>query len=131
MLTAEAQIETERPSRYLVQLCKHAAAMAGTRGHRPRVHAGSEAMAGREVQVQAEWSETRGVVKFDPWGQCAIEAIADRLTLRVEATDEEDLQQIQDVLTRDLGRFGRRERLPVKWHRPEAPGVQAGGMPAA
>ncbi len=131
MLTAEAQIETQRPGRYLVQLCKHAAAMAGTRGHRPRVHAGSDARAGREVQVHAEWSETRGVVRFDPWGQCAIQASADRLTLRVEATDEEALRQIQDVLTRDLGRFGRRERLTLNWHRPEAPGVQAGAGPAA
>src|SRR6266700_2014910 len=101
MLTAEAQIETERPSRYLVQLCRHAAAMGGS-----------------DVRVSAEWAESRGVVRFDPWGQCAIEASADTLTLRVEATDEEDLRQIQDVLTRDLGRFGRRERLPVKWHRP-------------
>ncbi len=131
MLTAEAQIETGRPGRYLVQLCKHAAAMGSARGHRIRMHAGGDNAAGREVQVHAEWSETRGVVRFDPWGQCAIEAGADGLTLRAEATDEEDMRQIQDVLTRDLGRFGRRERLTVSWHRPEAPGVQAGGGPAA
>ncbi len=131
MLTAEAQIETERPSRYLVQLCRHAAAMGGTRGHRLRVHAGNGTMAGSDVRVSAEWSESRGVVRFDPWGQCAIEASADTLTLRVEATDEEDLRQIQDVLTRDLGRFGRRERLAVNWGRSEARGVQAGGGPAA
>ncbi len=125
MLTAEAHIETGRPGRYLVQLCRHAAAMGSARGHRIRVHAGGDNMAGREVQVHAEWSETGGVVSFDPWGLCAIEASTDRLTLRVEATDENGLRQIQDVLTRDLGRFGRRERLTLNWHRPEAPGVQA------
>jgi hypothetical protein len=27
MLTAEAQVETERPGRYLVQLCRHASQM--------------------------------------------------------------------------------------------------------
>ncbi len=39
MLTAEAQIDTERPGRYLAQLCRHAAAMGGARGHRLRAHA--------------------------------------------------------------------------------------------
>ncbi len=130
MLTAEAQIETGRPGRYLAQLCKHAAAMGSARGHQARMHGGGT-LADRQVQVHAEWSDTHGVVRFVPWGQCVIEASADRLTLRVEATDEEDLRQIQDVLTRDLGRFGRRERLTVSWHRAEAPGGQAGGGPAA
>jgi hypothetical protein len=120
MPTAEAQIETDRPSRYLTQFCKHAAARAG--GHGPRMHL--RAILGRrEVQVQAEWSETHGVVTFDPWGQCTLTANAAILTLRVEATDEDNLGRIQDVITRDFTRFGRRERLTVAWRRPETPSI--------
>ena len=130
MLTAEAQIETERPSRYLVQFCKHAAAMGATHGHGPRVHL--RAMLGRrEVRVYADWSETHGVVTFDPWGRCTATANADTLTLRVEATDEENLGRIQDVITRNFTRFGRRARLTVAWHRSGAPGVASGTGPAA
>jgi hypothetical protein len=117
MLTVEAQIETERASRYLVQLCRHAAAMAGGRGHRFRNHAGGHARARREVQVHAEWSETHGTISFTPWGQCTIQANASTLAVRVEATDEEDLRQIQDVIARDLDRFGQRDHLTVNWSR--------------
>src|SRR6266550_1243490 len=125
MLIAEATIETDRPSRYLVQFCKHAAAMGGSQGHGPRGHL--RALLGRsEVQVHAEWSETRGVVRFDPWGQCTVTATVDTLTLRVEATDEDGLERIQDIITRNFNRFGRRERLTVDWQRPETPSVAFG-----
>jgi hypothetical protein len=130
MLTAETQIDTERPGRYLAQLCRHAAAMGGARSHRLRAHAGAGAQAGREGQVHAVWSEADGAISFDPWGKCTIAASADRLVLRVEAADEENLRRIQDVLTRDIDRFGRRERLTVNWHSPEAPGAERGEEPA-
>jgi hypothetical protein len=39
MPSAEAHVVTDRPTRYLAQLCKHAGAMAGDR-HRPRIHQG-------------------------------------------------------------------------------------------
>ena len=39
MLTAEAHIPTDRPSRYLAQLCKHFANKGRHLGHRPRTHA--------------------------------------------------------------------------------------------
>jgi hypothetical protein len=48
----QAQIQTERASRYLVQFCKHAAAM-GSGGHSPRMHLHG-VMTRREVQVVAE-----------------------------------------------------------------------------
>ncbi len=124
MLTAVAQIETERPSRYLVQLCQHAAAMAGKgAGHRPRMHAGRNPAAQRDVQVHAEWSEADGSISFDPWGLCTITATAGTLTLRVQAIDEEALGLIQDVLSNDVDRFGRRESLTTKWQRPETPEI--------
>jgi hypothetical protein len=53
------------------------------------------------------------------------------LTLHVEATDEDNLRQIQDVITRNFNRFGRRERLTVDWHQPEAPGVAPSNGPVA
>lgn len=108
MLTAEVQIETERPSRYLVQFCKHAAAMGGAHGHGPRVHLGGM-LARREVQVHVEGSDTHGTVTFTPWGQCTLQANANTLTLRIEATDEENLRRIQDIVTRNFDRFSRRD----------------------
>lgn len=126
----EAQVATERASRHLVQFCKHAAAMGGG-GHTPRMHLHGT-MARREVQVAAEWSDTRGTVTFTPWGQCTLTAEASRLTVRVEAVDEDGLDQIRDVITRDFERFSRRNPLTVTWHQAETPDApperEAGGM---
>ena len=130
MTTAEARIETERPSRYLVQFCKHAAAMGAAGGHGPRAHLRGM-LTRRAVRIHAEWSDTHGVVTFDPWGQCTLTADARTLTLRVAAADEDNLRRIQDVISRDFDRFGRREHLTVSWQGPEAPSVQSDTGPAA
>lgn len=119
MPTSEAQIDTERPSRYLVQLCRHAAGMNRTPGHRLRKHADGGALPLGEVQLRAEWSDTQGVITFFPWGKCDIAANGNTLTLRIEASDEDRLEQIQGVISSDLDRFGRREALTVSWQRPE------------
>jgi hypothetical protein len=113
MLTAEARINTDRPQRYLAQICKHAAAMSGE-GHRARMHSGDRAER-QALDVHAECSDTRGAVTFTPWGTCVITADGTTLTLRIEATDEEKLRRIQEILVRDLDRFGRRDRLVVNW----------------
>jgi len=117
MLTAEARIETERPRRYLTQFCKHAASIGGGR-HRPRLHPGNKLARG-EIQVHADWTDTQATVAFAPWGQCTITADTSRLTVRIQATDEESLRRIQDIVTTDLHRFGRRDHLTVTWHRPD------------
>jgi hypothetical protein len=130
MLISEAQIDTDRPSRYLVQFCKHAAAMGATQGHGPRVHLRA-LLTRREVQVHAEWSDTHATVTFTPGGQCTLVADANTLTLHIEATDEDNLRRIQEVITRNFDRFGRREHLTVTWQRPEAPSIQPGAGPAA
>ena len=107
MPTSETVLRTERPQRYLVQLCRHAAAMGKTGGghgpHTPDLH------------VDAEYSESHGVVTFAPWGQATLDADESTLTVRVEAADEEALQRIQEIVTRDLERFGRRDQLTVTW----------------
>jgi hypothetical protein len=118
-----ARIQTERASRYLVQFCKHAAAMGGG-GHTPRMHLHAT-MARRQVQVAAEWSDTSGTVTFTPWGQCMLAADTGTLTLtlRIDAVDEDGLAQIRDVIDRDLERFSRRDPVTVTWQRSETPGA--------
>ncbi|MFI7040859.1 DUF2218 domain-containing protein [Microbispora rosea] len=125
-----ARIQTERAGRYLAQFCKHAAAMGG--GHAARLHQHGPA-ARREVRVTAEWSDTSGTVTFTPWGACTLTADAGTLTVRVDASDEEGLARIRDVVTRDFERFSRREPLTVTWQRQETPDgavVHTGATPA-
>jgi len=107
-----AQIQTDRAGRYLVQFCKHAAAM-GDGGHAARMH-----LRKTMARATAEWSDTAGTVTFTPWGTCTLAATADVLTLRIDATDDDGLARIRDVVDRDLERFSRREPLTVTWQRP-------------
>jgi hypothetical protein len=120
MLKADSEIATERGSRYLVQLCRHAAAMASTKGHQLRTHASGDAPPLGEVQLAADWSDTAGVIRFASRGRCTLHATATTLTMRIDAIDEGALSQIQHIITNDLQRFGRRERLIVTWRRPAA-----------
>jgi hypothetical protein len=114
MPTIEAQISTTRPGRYLVQICTHAASIGGGH-HGPRMHLG-EMLTRRDVQVHADWTDTHGVITFTPWGQCTMTADDTTLTVRVQATDEETLIKIQDVIAKDLHRMGRRDALIINWH---------------
>ena len=113
MPTAEARIQTDRPERYLVQLCQHASAMGGA-GHGARMH-GEGHRTPEDVEVHAEWSDTRGDLSFAPWGTCAVTVEGTSLSLRIEAVDGEALRRIQDIVSRDLDRFGRRDGLVVQW----------------
>ncbi len=122
MLIAEAHVQTEHPSRYLVQLCRHAQ-QAHRLSHRPRGHDG-DAQAPPEVQ-HVEWSETRGTISFG-WGRCTMQATPGTLTLRAEADGEQNLQRILDIVAADIERFGKRDHLTVNWQRLQAPTVQRG-----
>ncbi|MFC5032812.1 DUF2218 domain-containing protein [Streptomyces sp. DSM 41987] len=81
MYSAEAEIRTDRASRYLVQLCKHFSNRGSALRHRPRLHAGG----GRPVTeaeaalMQVQWSETRGEVDFG-WALCSLQACRPRTT---------------------------------------------------
>ena len=116
MLSAEACVQTERPSRYLVQLCQHFSHKGGFLGHRRPAFLTPEHM-------NVEWTENHGMVSFG-WGRCTMQADPDTLMLRAEADNEEDLRRVQDVVARHLGRFGRRDHLTVNWQRPGTPGPQ-------
>lgn len=122
----EAHIPTDRADRYLVQFCRHAAAMGGG-GHTARMHLHAT-MVRREVQVAAQWSETSGTVTFAPWGRCTLAADASTLTLRIDAVDEDGLAQISDVVTRDLERMSHRDPLSVTWQRFHSPDASPSGQ---
>ncbi len=117
MPTAEARIQTERPGRYLAQLCRHASQTGKHTRHRPRPLDGGDQAP--EVQ-HVEWTDTYGVVSMS-WGQWTMQASPDTLTVRAQAADEEKLRRIQDLIEGRLGRFGRRDHLTVNWERPEPP----------
>ncbi len=109
MLTGETTIQTANASRYLVQLCEHATKM----GHRLR-HLHTRAAHERPEVVDVDWSDTHGTLTLS-WGRCVLDAGPTTLTVQVEAADEENLHGVQDVVTGDLERFGRREGLTVVW----------------
>ncbi|WP_063824468.1 DUF2218 domain-containing protein [Streptomyces sp. CdTB01] len=125
MPTAEARVETDRPSRYLVQLCKHFSNKGRHLGQRAHAHSGGDAQALRDMravaeQAQVEWSDTEGEVSL-PWGRIILQAAPGALTMHVEAVTEEDLGRLQDLVAGHIERFGRRDGLRVSWQRPESP----------
>ncbi len=121
MPTAEAQVQTGNASRYLARLCQHTSKMGRPRGHRPRAHGGGGVP---PVMQNVEWSGTQGLIVLS-WGQCTLQAGPATLTLRAEAPDEKNLNQIQELIAGRLEKFGRREQLKVTWHR-----VQGASPPA-
>ena len=99
MLIAEARVETERSSRYLVQLCRHVSKVG--RGH-------------SQMQARVEWSDNHGMIRFD-WGRCTLRALPGVLMLRAEASDEGALRRIEHRVADRLEQIGRRDRLAVAW----------------
>jgi hypothetical protein len=99
MLIAEARVETDRSSRYLVQLCEHLNKVG---------------LAHPEMQVRVEWSDERGVISFD-WGRCTLHAEPGVLTLRAEAADEGSLQRLEQRVADRVELIGRRDQLTVTW----------------
>ncbi|MEV4014265.1 DUF2218 domain-containing protein [Nonomuraea angiospora] len=126
MPTAEVHVTTDRADRYLVQLCRHASQM----GHGFPNHAnrGPHTNGQRPEQIKAEWSETDGTISLD-WGTCTLRATPEALTLRVEAVDEDRLQRIQALLTRNITRMGRRDGLTVDWRRPDGTTSEVSATP--
>ena len=102
MLIAEARVETERSSRYLVQLCRHVDLVA---------------QAHPQMQAHVEWSDDRGVISFG-WGRCTLRAEPGVLILRAEAPDEESLHQLEQRVADRLEQVGRRDHLTVTWPAP-------------
>jgi hypothetical protein len=117
MPAAEAHIETQRASRYLTQLCQHVQSIYSE--PRPLSNARRIRLAGHTQGRPAEpprveWTDTQGTISF---GDAAITLHAGpgALILRAEAGREESLQHAQELVTRLLARFGRRDHLSVTW----------------
>jgi len=94
-LHSAAYVSTERPSRYLKQVCSHF-------GHK----------------IESQYDETTGRLGF-PFGTCELEAQDGTLVLRVAAPDAEQLDRIEGVVGGHLERFGTKDALQVVWHRAE------------
>jgi hypothetical protein len=124
MLIAEARVETERPSRYLAQLCRHVEEMGEARLHMHARPESSDAQGDETADApprmlpRVEWSDTYGVVELGE-GRCILRAESDALTLRAEAPDEKTLQSVQQRVAERLERFGRRDQLTVTWSSPQ------------
>jgi hypothetical protein len=115
MPIAEAQVTTDRASRYLVQLCRHLDQMSRMRHRVPTRHGGQAPPA----VEHAEWSDTTGTIRFAQ-GTCTLRAGDDALTLRVEADDEDTLRQLRQSIARRLDTIGRRDHLTVHWRQSTA-----------
>ncbi|RJL32439.1 DUF2218 domain-containing protein [Bailinhaonella thermotolerans] len=89
-----AHVATERPARYLKQLCQHM---------------------GRKIQ--ADFTEDHGKMVF-PYGECELDARDGELVLRASAPDEDSLAKVEAVVGHHhLERFGERDGLVVTWQR--------------
>jgi hypothetical protein len=103
VLIAEGSVATERPSRYLVQLCRHIDLAA---------------RANPQMQAHVECSDDRGVISFS-WGRCTLRVGPDVLSLRAEAPDEDNLHHLEQRIAERLEQVGRRDRLTVTWTPPQ------------
>lgn len=124
MPAAEARVQTREASRYLIRLCQHAGKMHGRLGHQPRRHADD---GGPPEICRTEWSDTDGILVLS-LGQCTLHAADGMLTIRAEASSQDSLDQIEELVKRRLEGFGRHERLTVTWQ--AAPDLQTGPNPA-
>ena len=104
---AEAEVETERASRYLAELCEHL---------------NNKAQAHPDRRVRVQWSKTHGTADFG-WGRCTMQATTNLLSLRADADDQDALHQMEEFVTRHLEKYGATDELKVDWKQP--------GMPAA
>src|SRR5215472_6892067 len=111
MPVAEATVQTGHASRYLARLCQHAGKMRSHFGQRPPTH--SRGGAPPEIR-SVEWSDNAGTLILN-LGLCTLSATDSVLRIRAEARTPEDLARIQELISRRLENFGRRDRLTVRW----------------
>jgi len=127
MLIAEARVPTDRASRYLIQLCRHAEHLRRLR----RVQVVGVGAGRRSPEVDhVDYSDTVGTVRFAD-GQLTARASADTLTLRIEAADDDALRRLQVGIAARLHTIGRRDQLTTIWRRPETAPVPPEDSPTA
>ena len=94
MLQSEAIVQTSEASRLLFKLCKHFA---------------------RKIDVQ--FDERQAQACF-PWGACHMQATAEDLVFRCQASSADTLQQLQTVLQAHLELLTRKAPLTCCWSQP-------------
>ncbi len=92
-MNATAQIPTPNAKRYLGQFVKHFAHKLPFVRHEANEH---------------------GEVEF-PLGLCTLDADELRLSVIVNASTEEDINRLKDVVDRHLLRFAFRENISINW----------------
>jgi len=92
-MQATATIRTAAAQRYLGQFCKHFA---------------------HKLPVDLDPANASGQVTFGA-GTCRLLADGQTLTLDLDAPAADELNSLQDVVTRHLVRFAFREDLTVTW----------------
>ena len=115
MPCAKSCMKIENPSRYLLQLCRHAEKVAPVLRH---LH--DQAGQGRPEVLEVRWTDSTGTLRLSS-GTCTLHAEGNTLTVHIDAIDETHLRRTQDIITADLERFGRREHLRPTWSRPAEP----------
>lgn len=91
-INCRAEIVTPQAKRYMIQLCKHFQ-------HK------------RPVTLE----DQSGLISFTI-GDCRLRADDGMLTLSLEAADDAQMLQLQDVVARHLLRFAFREEMRIGWH---------------
>ena len=92
MPSSAAHVETDRPSPYLKQLCKHF-------GHKTEV----------------SFDDEHGRIALPSGGTCTLRADGRELELVAAAETPADLARVEQVIGSHLERFGRRDGLAVAW----------------
>jgi len=111
--TLHGRVVTDRPDRYIKQLCQHAAAMGRRGKHQFKAHGADTGLRG-QVSVDATWNESTGSIDFKPWGRCELRTVAGGFDVRIDADSPAHLRLIADRLERNIDRFGK-GRVPVQW----------------
>ncbi|MBA9003945.1 DUF2218 domain-containing protein [Thermomonospora cellulosilytica] len=95
MIESIARVPTDRPARYIKQLCDHL---------------------GRRLATSAEGDH--GTITFpEGAGTCELNGEDGVLVLTAAAPDAESLARVEDVVGRHLERFGTRDEMTVRWTR--------------
>jgi uncharacterized protein len=89
--TTVATVPTTSASRYLQQLCKH-----------------------WSHKLAVEFDANHGTVRFPSGVVATLDADAQSLTARIEASDAETLERMKGVLAEHVDRFAFRE-VPLAW----------------
>jgi catechol 2,3-dioxygenase len=90
-LRSRADVATDRPSPYLLQLCKHF-----------------------RHKLDVTFDERTGTIPF-AFGRCELRAGDGVLRLEAVAATPEELERVENVIGSHLVRFGRRHELTVSW----------------